>query len=218
MKALLHAALDLLLPPVCAGCGRAASPGPLCGACAVAPTGPLGPPPRGLSGWCAAIAYDGAGAEWVRRFKYPTRGLAGLDPAAEAVAFGLVRRLARCVPGAPPDLVVPVPLHARRLRERGFSPAALLARACAREASAPCAPVLLARLRDTPSQTGLPRAARRRNVAGAFVARTHAPPRVWLVDDVVTTGSTLCEAARALRSNGAREVVGVCLAHRPLVG
>jgi ComF family protein len=129
-----------------------------------------------------------------------------------------VRRLARSVPGAAPDLVVPVPLHARRLRERGFSPAAQLARACARAARVPCAPVLLARRRDTPSQTGLSRAARRRNVAGAFVARAAAPPRVWLVDDVATTGSTLSEAARALRRAGAREVLGVCLAHRPLVG
>jgi predicted amidophosphoribosyltransferase len=55
-------------------------------------------------------------------------------------------------------------------------------------------------------------------VAGVFAARKAAPPRVWLVDDVVTTGSTLSEAAHALRRAGAREVVGVCLAHRPLVG
>jgi ComF family protein len=218
MKALLHALLDLLLPPVCAGCGRSAPAGPLCAACEPAPAGALGPPPRALSAWCAAISHDGTGAEWVRRFKYPARGLRGLDPAAEAVAFGLVRRLARRMAGAAPDLVVPVPLHARRLRERGFSPSALLARACAREAGVPCAPVLLARLRDTPSQTGLSRAARRSNVAGAFAARAAAPPRVWLVDDVVTTGSTLSEAARALRRAGAREVVGVCLAQRPLVG
>jgi predicted amidophosphoribosyltransferase len=218
MNALLRAALELLLPPVCASCGRAAPAGPLCAACALEPAGPLGPPPRALTAWHAAIAHDGAGAEWVRRFKYPARGLRGLDPAAEAVAFGLVRRLARLVPGAAPDLVVPVPLHARRLRERGFSPAAVLARASALEARAPFAPVLLARRRDTPSQTGLSRGARRRNVAGAFVARRAAPPRVWLVDDVVTTGSTLSEAARALRRAGTREVVGVCLAHRPLVG
>jgi predicted amidophosphoribosyltransferase len=55
-------------------------------------------------------------------------------------------------------------------------------------------------------------------VAGAFAARAEAPPCVWLVDDVVTTGSTLSEAARALRRAGSREVVGVCLARRPLVG
>jgi ComF family protein len=122
------------------------------------------------------------------------------------------------VPGPAPDLVAPVPLHPRRLRERGFSPAALLARALAREARVPVAPTLLARVRDTRSQTELSRAERRRNVAGAFVPRTAAPARVWLVDDVVTTGSTLAEAARALRRAGAREIVGVCLAWRPLLG
>ena len=217
MQAFLRAALELLLPPLCASCGGGTSLLPLCRSCDPAPAGALDPPPPSLSAWHAAITYDAAGAEWVRRFKYPARGLRGLDPAAEAVAFGLVRRLAARVPGRPPDVVAPVPLHPRRLRQRGFSPAALLARACAREAHAEFAPVLLARRRDTPSQTGLARAARRRNVAGAFVARANVPPRVWLVDDVVTTGSTLAEAARALRRAGAREVVGVCLAHRPLV-
>jgi len=212
------AALDLLLPRVCASCGRAAPDAPLCAACELPGAGDLGAPPPPLSGWCAAIGYEGEAAEWVRRFKYPRRGLAGLDPAADAVALGLAGRLARFVPGGAPDLVVPVPLHARRLRERGFSPAALLARAIARSAGARCAPVLLARVRDTPSQTGLAAGARRRNVAGAFAARVRPPPRVWLVDDVATTGSTLAEAARALRSKGAHEVVGVCLAHRARVG
>jgi len=217
MKALLRAALELLLPPVCASCGRSAPAGPLCGRCALAPAGALGPPPAPLAGWHAALAYEGAAAAWVQRFKYPARGLRGLDPAAEAVALGLMRRLAATLPAAVPDAVVPVPLHARRLRERGTSAPALLAATCARAAGAPFAPVLLARLRDTPSQTGLARGARRRNVAGAFVARSQAPPRVWLVDDVVTTGSTLSEAARALALAGAREITGLCLAHRPLV-
>ena len=176
------------------------------------------PRPRRSRRGAQPSRYGGAGAEWVRRFKYPVRGLAGLDPAAEAAAFGLVRRLGRVVPGAAPDLVAPVPLHPRRLRERGFSPAAQLARALAREACAPFAPSLLERLRDTRSQTSLSRGDRRRNVAGAFAARGPAPARVWLVDDVATTGSTLAEAAAALRRAGAREIVGVCLAWRPPVG
>jgi predicted amidophosphoribosyltransferase len=207
----------LLLPPLCAGCGRDARALPFCAACAPAPAGALPAPPRALDAWHAAILHAGAGADWVRRFKYPARGLTGLDPAAEAAALGLMRRLVHALPGAP-GCVAPVPLHPRRLRERGFSPAALLARAAAREARAPFAPVLLARLRDTPSQTSLSRAERRRNVAGAFAPRGPAPPRVWLVDDVATTGSTLAEAAAALRRAGAREVVGVCLAWRPPVG
>jgi len=218
MPSLWRAALELLLPPACAGCGREVEALPFCAACAPPPAGDLTPAPAPLAAWCAAIAHSGAGAEWVRRFKYPARGLAGLDPAAEAAAFGLLRRLAPSVPGAAPELVVPVPLHPRRLRERGFSPAALLALALAREVRAPFAPVLLARLRDTKSQTSLSRGERRRNVAGAFAALRPAPARVWLVDDVATTGSTLAEAAAALRRAGAREIVGVCLAWRPPVG
>jgi ComF family protein len=217
MHALLRAALELLLPPVCAGCGRAAPAAPLCSACALPPAGSLGAPPDPLAAWHAALAYEGAAAVWVQRFKYPARGLRGLDPAAEAVALASMRRLAARTGELRPDRVVPVPLHPRRLRERGMSPPALLAAACARAAGAPFAPVLLVRLRDTPSQTGLSRGARRRNVAGAFVARAPAPPRVWLVDDVVTTGSTLTEAARALAHAGAREITALCLAHRPLV-
>jgi len=70
-------------------------------------------------------------------------------------------------------------------------------------------------VRDTPSQTGLDRRARRRNVRGAFAPRRQVAPLVWLVDDVVTTGSTLAEAARALRRAGATHVVGVCAAYTP---
>ncbi len=218
MRWLWHGLLDLLLPIRCASCGREVVTGALCAACAPLPAAELGPAPPALAAWHAAIVHDGRGAEWVRRFKYPRRGLGGLDPAAEAVASTLMAELAARVPGAAPTLVVPVPLHPRRLRERGFNPAALLARCAARAIGARHAPVLLARLRDTPSQTGLSRNARRRNVAGAFAARRAAPARVWLVDDVVTTGSTLGAAAQALRRAGAREVVAVCLAQRPLVG
>ncbi|MEN8160365.1 MAG: phosphoribosyltransferase family protein [Myxococcota bacterium] len=221
MKSFWCALRDLMLPVCCASCGREIGDGAsraLCRSCEPSPATDLGPPPAAIAAWHAAIEHDGAGAEWVLRFKYPKRGLSGLDPAAEAVAFALMTALAERVPDARPDLVVPVPLHPRRLRERGFSPPALLARCAARAVGARTAPVLLARLRDTPSQTGLSRGARRRNVANAFAARRTAPARVWLVDDVVTTGSTLAAAARALREARAREVVAVCLAQRPLVG
>jgi ComF family protein len=213
-----RAAFELLLPPVCAGCGRTARELPLCAGCRLPRADVLGPAPPPLTAWCAATLHEGAGADWVRRFKYPARGIAGLDGAAEAVALTLVRELVARVPGGAPDLVVPVPLHPRRLRQRGFSPAALLARTLAREARVPFAPTLLERVRDTRSQTDLSRTARRRNVAGAFAQCEAAPARLWLVDDVATTGSTLAEAARALERAGAREIVGVCLAWRPLLG
>lgn len=209
MKALLRAALELLLPSVCAGCGRSVPTGPLCAACEPKSADALGAAPRALSAWCAAISYEGAGAEWVRRFKYPARGLRGLDPAAEAVAFGLVRRLARSVPGAAPDLVVPVPLHPRRVRERGFNQAALLAQELARRAGVASCPDVLVRRLDTAPQAGLSAAARRRNVREAFAVRSKAKvagKTVTLVDDVVTTGATALGCGRELLAAGAREV------------
>jgi ComF family protein len=210
--------LDLLLPARCAGCGRAGDSLPLCERCAVLSGNPLADraPPAPLRGWSAAARYEtGGGEEWVRRFKYPRPGLRGLDPAAEAVAAAWIRSAAAGVPGPAPERVVPIPLHPRRLRERGFSPPAVLARDVARSSGSRVAPRALVRVRDTPSQTGLSRRARQQNVAGAFRAVGASPQRVWLVDDVVTTGSTLVSAARALHRAGAREVWAVCLAWRP---
>jgi ComF family protein len=124
----------------------------------------------------------------------------------------LIEEAARRAPGEPPRAVAPVPLHPRRLRARGFNPAALLARSAAREIGARVSAHSLRRVRDTPSQTGLDREKRRRNVAGAFASLTAWEGCVWLVDDVVTTGATLSECARVLRRSGARRVVGVCVA------
>ena len=126
----------------------------------------------------------------------------------------LARAAAARAPGPPPDWIVPVPLHRRRLRERGFNPAALIARELARLSGAHFSARTLVRLRDTPSQTGLGRRARQRNVAGAFACRPGIalPDSIWLVDDVVTTRSTLEACGRALRKAGALRIVGVCLA------
>ena len=110
---------------------------------------------------------------------------------------------------------MPVPLHPHRLRGRGFNPALVVARAVARTVAAPVAATALERVRDTPSQTGLDAVARRRNVSGALRARHVIPPRVWIVDDVITTGATLREAARALRAAGAESVVAVGAARTP---
>lgn len=117
---------------------------------------------------------------------------------------------------------MPVPLHAKRLRRRGFNPAASLARDVARMSGATLT-FALARIRDTPSQTGLGRAGRRANVRGAFRmsarsvfrARRASTACVWLVDDVVTTGATLEECAHVLRAAGAEQVVALCAARTP---
>jgi len=209
--------LELLAPPACAGCaGDVEAAAALCAACeaGLTPAGEVRPRPARLDACVAAVAYEGGAETWIRRFKYPRPGLAGLDPAARAVARSLARRAGLRAPGVP-DLVVPVPLHPSRLRARGFNPANELARDVARQAGAPLGSTALRRLRETRSQTGLGRRARARNVRGAFAASRSLPPCVWLVDDVVTTGATLSEAARALRRAGARHVVGVCAARAP---
>jgi ComF family protein len=205
----------LLLPGACAACGRA-SGSALCAGCvaAIPSLAADESPPPPLSAWAAGAPYAGPWAAWLQRFKYPAAGLAGLDPAAEAVAAELARRAARAAPGPTPALVVPVPLHPARLRARGFSPAARLAAVVARTVGAPLADTALRRLRDTQSQTGLSRVDRRRNVAGAFLAVRELPTRIWLVDDVATTGSTLAAVARAARRGGARDIVAVCAARR----
>jgi ComF family protein len=107
------------------------------------------------------------------------------------------------------DLVVPVPLHPRRLRERGYNQASLLAQELGRRTGRPCGEGALVRRKDTTPQYGLSAAARRRNVAGAFAVRRRgliAGRVVTLVDDVFTTGATSYACARALKEAGAREV------------
>jgi ComF family protein len=163
----------------------------------------------------AAVWLHEPVSDWIRAFKYPPRGLRGLAPGPIAAVAQLAERAAQRAPGPAPDLVVPVPLHPHRLRARGFNPALVVARAVADRAAAPVAATALERVRDTPSQTGLDAAARRRNVRGALRARRRMPPRVWIVDDVITTGATLREAARALRVAGAESVIAVCAARTP---
>jgi len=189
----------------------------LCGSCVASlPWAPEGlRAPRGLDALVAAVEFQAPVEGWIRRFKYPRAGLAGLDPGASGLVRALALAAAARAPGPPPGLVVPVPNHPRRLRERGFNPASELAAAIAGRAKLRLGAHRLERVRDTPSQTGQGRAARRRNVRGAFRARGPVPSRIWLVDDVVTTGSTLAEAARALRRAGARTIVGICAARTP---
>ena len=241
MREWLRGMLELALPPSCAGCGAAvAASAVLCAGCDArlprlgmdtcprcqrpgsryAPCAGCAASPSPLAACRAAALYAGDVESWIRRFKYPRRGWRGLDPAPIGVVRRLVLEAAGAAPGPPPERIVPVPLHPRRLRERGFNPAALLARCVAREQRCRFDPALLLRVRDTPSQTGLDRRARRANVRGAFRVRdgARAPRVVWLVDDVVTTGSTLAEAARALRRAGVREVVAICIARTPEPG
>ena len=238
MRELLRALLDAALPPACALCRRATQPGPLCPGCSHRlPWVPEGLCPRceerppgeaGACGRCrrrsrrlracrAGAFYEGEAEELVRRFKYPEPGLRGLDPGPAAACAELVRRAAERAARdlGTVDRVIPVPLHRRRLADRGMNPAAELARAAARHLGRPADPVALERVRDTPSQTGLARTARIANVRGAFRARRRVPARILLVDDVVTTGATLEAAAAALRGAGARAIAAACAARTP---
>lgn len=122
------------------------------------------------------------------------------------------------------DMIVPVPLHRMRLWKRRYNQSAEIARAVARLTGIALAPLVLERLRHTPSQGTMPSAkARRRNVRGAFavpkVRRDEVRSRsILLVDDVLTTGATADACARALKRAGAKSVFVLALARvvRPL--
>jgi ComF family protein len=111
-----------------------------------------------------------------------------------------------------PDAVVPVPLHWWRRLRRGYNQSEALARGLARVLALPCRTSWLRRARHTPSQVGKSAEQRRANVRGAFrAARVPAGASVLLVDDVMTTGATASEAARALKEAGAGRVVAAAL-------
>lgn len=113
------------------------------------------------------------------------------------------------------DLIVPVPLHPSRRRERGFNQATFLARVLSRALAVPMSERALLRIRQTPAQVGLSDARRRLNVRGAFEvgdSQKVSAKRILLVDDVMTTGATVASAARALLKCGARRVSVLTLA------
>jgi ComF family protein len=113
------------------------------------------------------------------------------------------------------DLVVPVPLHPSRERERGYNQAALLAKPLARRLRLPYKPILLVRTRPRPEKRVLSLEERWEAVRGAFATRPGSQvdkQRVLLVDDVLTTGATLDACARALLDSGAKSVVGLTVA------
>lgn len=105
------------------------------------------------------------------------------------------------------DLVVAMPLHPRRLAARGFNQAAEIGRRLAQRIGLPFSHTALSRIRDTPPQTDLPVARRRANVRGAFAVSTGLACRnIAVIDDVMTTGATANEVARALKRAGAARV------------
>ena len=194
----LSGALSLLLPVWCAGCD--APDVVLCGECrrTLAAEAAAPGPPRTLHGGLrvhAAVEFSGVAARTIRAFKEEGRtALAGPLGAALAVSA------AAALTAASDDVVfVPVPSSRAAYRRRGHHIAELLAR----RAGLPVARMLRV-VAPTSDQRLLGRADRASNVAGSMRARGAAGARVIVVDDVVTTGATLVEAARALRAAGAK--------------
>jgi ComF family protein len=162
---------------------------------------------RGLSAFAAGASlgpYEGALRVAVHELKYRSRRRVAGRISEAMLGDPHVRRV---LAGA--SALVPVPLHPRRQRQRGFNQSELLARELGRRAGVPVAPLALVRREDTPPQTGLSAAARRANVKGAFAVRRRAQVSgklLVLVDDVFTTGATAASCARVLSAAGAREV------------
>ncbi|HHO70556.1 MAG TPA: ComF family protein [Halothiobacillus sp.] len=111
-----------------------------------------------------------------------------------------------------PELLLPVPLHPSRLRERGYNQAGELASRLGKLLGIPVGHSHGERLRYTVEQSGLDAATRRRNIRGAFVFVKQLPPHVAIVDDVMTTGSTVREVARVALRAGAKHIEVWCAA------
>ena len=210
---LFRALLDLLYPPRCPFCGRVLERGEdrMCALCQreLPWTDGPGPAPEGCDVCLSPLYYRGGVRRAVHRFKF--KGGADLSG-----LFGEL--MARCLSGRRDgrlDLVTWVPLHPKRKKRRGYDQAELLALRVAELRGIPAVSTLeKVRLTGTQSQQ-ITEADRRANVEGAYRALTGLEltgKRVVLVDDVVTTGSTLTECAACLRSAGAAAVVGLTFA------
>lgn len=233
-RRLVEPVLAVVFPSACPACGRPLSApgrGPLCepcwgslprhagAACACGLPLACGQPlagggaaacgrcRRGRQPFAAGASlgpYEGPLRVAVQQLKYHGRRRAASRLAAFLLEDESIRRLV-----ATSDVLVPVPLHPRRLRERGYNQSALLAAELARLTGRSVHEAALVRRRDTPPQAGRSAAERRRNVAGAFVVRRRGAVDgrvVTVVDDVLTTGATARDCARALSGAGAFEV------------
>ena len=189
----------LILAPYCTTCGKpfnaAAGENHLCGYCL-------------KHGWHfsrarAVVYYHAPVAEAVKVFKYNGK-MHGLE-----TFEALTRQYYQHHPLPAPDLILPVPLHPKRLRKRGFNQALVLGRKLFSKSKERIDPHVLERHQWTCAQTGLSGAERRRNVKNVF--RIKNPEKVknkkiLLVDDVFTTGATVNERARILLQNKAKDV------------
>jgi ComF family protein len=213
-----------LYPTCCLLCGQAGGVRDLCDGCAAdlpydasaCPLCALPAPGAGPCGRCLARppAWDAAFA--LLRYAYPADVLLKRFKYGRQLAAGRVlgELMAGRLAARPrPALIVPVPLHPARERERGFNQARELARPIARALRIPLDPGACVRTRATPPQSGLDARARRRNVRGAFALRRPlGAGHIAIVDDVLTTGATAAALASVLRRAGARRIELWCAA------
>lgn len=177
--------------PRCPQCALPTPDGQLCGAC-------LRQPPA-FDRTHAALVYAFPADRMIPRLKY--QGRLALAPALGTCLADALADVPR------PDRLVPMPLHPARVRERGFNHATEIARTVGRRLDLPLDLDVCQRIRDTPPQQGLKHDARKRNVRGAFACSTGlSGQRIALVDDVMTTGTSLDELAATLKRGGAAEV------------
>lgn len=216
--------LDLLFPPVCGGCSKTGTRwcadcrsnipnvmAPLCKICGlpqtregVCPTCKNSPPRyKILRSWAV---FDSPVRDALLRLKYRRDMALG-----EALSTQIAEFLSGL--GWPVNVVIPIPLGKRRIKERGYNQVEMISMPLAEKLGIPYTSKALVRARETRSQVGLSAEERLQNVNGAFEARTKALGKtILLVDDVATTGATLSSGAEALYSAGAEEVFAFTVA------
>jgi ComF family protein len=216
--------VDLLFPPVCAGCGKVQHR--FCSGCVEK----VSKPDSHSCVLCGEQLQSGAEAHSCFRQEHFDRALVwGLHSGplrkalhkfkysrdlglADAFAHHLASIYSEAQVEA--DLIVPVPLGRKRYQERGYNQASLLASALSGRLAIRCLPAAAKRIKETKSQVGLVIDQRRENVADAFWAdeRLVSDNRILLVDDVLTTGATLNSCSRALKQAGAAQIIALTLA------
>lgn len=224
---MLNQILDLLFPKSCVSCGKggtflclacrqkmlslATSICPMCErSCIDSKTHPGCLTRYSLDGLTSFYRYEGSTKAAIKRLKY--------KPYLGELSSILIHSIVESIEGQKKQfnnfVVVPVPLHPQRERERGFNQAGLIGQALSKRLVLPFVPDMLKRTKYTKPQVSLKGNERRKNLTGAFILNStyHIPHTILLVDDVWTTGSTMRACANVLKRGGAKKVWALTIA------